>query len=112
MKCKRRQGGILGQAVNYLIQNFSRETLIIQERNAVKDFLSSFGKLTLEEHKYTKLVLLSLDNVLVSVISYYMMWGYVIAKYASGHYFIQFSGSDITVQLLADPMLTEVVKGF
>jgi hypothetical protein len=87
--------------INYFIQNFNQQTLIIQEHNAVKEFLRFFGKWTLEECKDTKLVLQLMDNILTSVFSYYMMWGYIIAKYASSCYGIQLSDSDITVQNLA-----------
>ncbi len=61
-----------------------------------------FGKWTLKKCNNTKLVLLLMDDVPASEFSYYMKWGYFIAECASSRYGIQSSGSDITVQHLAE----------
>jgi len=98
---KKNQGEILkGRAIDHLMLNYNRATIIIREKKAVNAMLSFSRKWTWEEREVLKLSLLLTDAIPKSVFSYFTKWSDFIAKDASSCCGFQISGSDITIQHL------------
>jgi len=98
---KMSQGGILkGRDVDHLMLNYNQAKIIIREGKAVDDMLSFSKRWTREEREDIKLSLLSIDQILKSVFSYFTNWSKNIAKDTSCRCSFQISISDITVQHL------------